>query len=271
MFLLHNPTFKGAEIVEQAQAEIASIQKDGVDLKELDRARTYLRAADDRPPAEFSRARHACWASTSASTAIPTSSTPNWLHILAVTPEQIQAAAKKYCVPESRFVLEIQPAPQDGEAATMKKARLPLIALAAAMTLSAQQIDRTKPPQTGALPPFKLPPTFESTLPNGLRVVLVEDRRFPLVTVRLAFEAGSKFDPKDLPGLSEAVATLLTEGTKTRTSRQIAEQLAEIGGFLKAASGSDGLTAQGNALAENLPEAARPAGRCHPERVVSRG
>jgi len=136
----------------------------------------------------------------------------------------------------------------------MKKARLTLIALAAAMTLSAQQIDRTKPPQTGAVPPFKLPPTFESTLPNGLRVVLVEDRRFPLVTVRLTFEAGSKFDPKDLPGLSEAVATLLTEGTKTRTSRQIAEQLADIGGFLKAAPSSDGLTAQGNALAENLPQ-----------------
>jgi len=135
----------------------------------------------------------------------------------------------------------------------MMKASLTLVAIAAAMTLSAQQIDRNKPPQTGALPAFKLPPTLESTLSNGLRVVLVEDRRFPLVTVRLAFEAGSKFDPKDLPGLSEAVATLLTEGTKTRASRQIAEELAEIGGVLKAASGSDGLTAQGNALAENLP------------------
>ncbi len=134
----------------------------------------------------------------------------------------------------------------------MMKASFVLVAITA-MTLSAQQIDRTKPPQTGALPSFKLPPTFESTLPNGLRVVLVEDRRFPLVTVRLAFEAGSKFDPKDLPGLSDAVATLLTEGTKARTSRQIAEELAEIGGFLKAGAGSDGLTAQGNALGENLP------------------
>ncbi len=124
----------------------------------------------------------------------------------------------------------------------------------AAMTLSAQKIDRTKPPATASLPPFKLPSVFETALPNGLRVVLVEDKRFPLVTLRLAFEAGSKFDPKDLPGLSEATAALLTEGTKTRPSRQLAEELAEIGGALRAASGPDGLTIQGNALAENLPK-----------------
>jgi zinc protease len=136
----------------------------------------------------------------------------------------------------------------------MKRPRLTLIALVAAMTLTAQKIDRTKPPETAALPPFKLPSVFETTLPNGLRVVLVEDRRFPLVTLRLAFEAGSKFDPKDLPGLSEAVGSLLTEGTGKRLSRQIAEELADLGGAMRAASGPDGLTVSANALAENLPK-----------------
>ena len=136
----------------------------------------------------------------------------------------------------------------------MIRANLTLIALVAAMTLSAQKIDRTKPPETAPLPAFKLPPVFETALPNGLRVVLVEDRRFPLVSLRLVLEAGSKFDPLDAPGLSEAVGTLLTEGTKTRSSRQIAEELADLGGALKAVAGSDGLTFQGNVLAENLPK-----------------
>ena len=122
------------------------------------------------------------------------------------------------------------------------------------MTLSAQRIDRTKPPETGALPPFKLPFVIETTLPNGLRVVLVEDSRFPLVTLRLAFEAGAKFDPADLPGLSEAVGSLLTDGTRARTSRQIAEELADLGGAMRASSGPDGLTISANALAENLPK-----------------
>jgi zinc protease len=136
----------------------------------------------------------------------------------------------------------------------MKRTSVALIGLVTAMTLAAQKIDRTKPPETAALPPFRLPSLYETTLPNGLRVVLVEDKRFPLVTLRLAFEAGMKFDPKDLPGLSEAVGSLLTEGTRTRSSRQIAEELADIGGSLGAASGPDGLTIQGSALAENLPK-----------------
>jgi zinc protease len=120
------------------------------------------------------------------------------------------------------------------------------------MSLSAQKIDRTKPPKTASLPAFNLPPVYETTLPNGLQLLLVEDRRFPLVTVRLGFQAGSKFDSKDLPGLSEAVGELLTEGTRARSSRQIAEELAAIGGSLRAASNADSLLVYGNALAEHM-------------------
>ena len=61
-------------------------------------------------------------------------------------------------------------------------------------------------------------------------MVLVEDQRFPLVNARLTFQAGSKYDPKDMPGLAEAVASLLTEGTKTRTSKQISEETDAFGG-----------------------------------------
>jgi zinc protease len=120
--------------------------------------------------------------------------------------------------------------------------------------MAAQTVDRTKPPQTPPIPTYKLPPVEESKLPNGLGVLLVEDSRFPIVTVRLNFQAGSKFDPADLPGLSEAVATLLTEGTKTRTSRQLSEETDGIGGTISGSSGPDALTVSGNALSENLPK-----------------
>ena len=50
---------------------------------------------------------------------------------------------------------------------------------------------------------------------------------------------------------SEAAAALLTEGTKSRTARRIAEQSAEIGGALGAGSSPDSLIVQGNALAEH--------------------
>ncbi len=131
-----------------------------------------------------------------------------------------------------------------------------LLLLAAIMpvVVHSQTVDRTKPPQTPPIPDFKLPSLYETSLPNGLKIVLVEDARFPLVTLRLAFLGGSKFDPPSLPGLSESTAALLTEGTKTRSSRQIAEELAEIGGTLNGASGPDGLTLAGSSLADHAPK-----------------
>src|SRR3954451_7953014 len=124
--------------------------------------------------------------------------------------------------------------------------RINLLAIGlAAVTLTAQTVDRTKPPQSPPIPGYKLPPVYETKLPNGLGLVLVEDARFPLVTVRLNFQAGSKFDPKDMPGLTEAVATLLVEGTKARTARQISEETDGMGGSLGGSSGADSLTVSG--------------------------
>ena len=113
-------------------------------------------------------------------------------------------------------------------------------------------MDRTKAPETPPIPSYKLPPIPRSKLANGLEVILIQDARFPLVTARLNFPAGSKFDPKDIPGLSAAVAALLTEGTKTRTSRQISEETTLLADRSTASSGPDSLTVAGSALSENL-------------------
>jgi zinc protease len=125
------------------------------------------------------------------------------------------------------------------------------MALIVLSTLAAQT--RSRPPDTPPVPDYRLPNVFETRLDNGLAVVLVEDNRFPLVSVRLGFLAGSKFDPAEIPGLSESVGAMLTEGSAKRTSRQIAEELAAIGGELNAVTSPDALTLAGSALSENAP------------------
>jgi len=126
------------------------------------------------------------------------------------------------------------------------------LACAAIWIAAAQPVDRTKPPATPPIPSYKLPPVHQSKLGNGLTVEMVEDARFPLVTVRLVFpEAGSKTDPAELAGLAEASATLLKEGTRTRASRQIAEELAAIGGTLDGNAGRDAVSISAAALAEH--------------------
>jgi zinc protease len=130
------------------------------------------------------------------------------------------------------------------------KRHILLLAIAALPAL-AQTVDLTKPPVSGDPRPYKLPPVFETKLPNGLTVMLAEDDRLPLVTTQLVFLAGNKRDPKDIPGLAASVASMLMQGTLRRTYQQIAEELDSLGGTMNAATGADALTIDGSVLAEN--------------------
>src|SRR5215813_9016719 len=96
--------------------------------------------------------------------------------------------------------------------------------------------------------PLNLPETFETRLANGLTLVLIEDKRLPLINLRLAFRSGDTSDPADLPGLSDMMSHLLTEGTTTRSSRQIAEEIERLGATLSVGSTSDFTTIAASGL-----------------------
>ena len=95
---------------------------------------------------------------------------------------------------------------------------------------------------------IRIPTPYQTVLPNGLTLVVVEDRRLPLVSYRLAFRTGDAHDPPELPGLTDMMAGLLTEGTSSRTSRQIAEEVELMGATLHAGAGSDFTTLSASAL-----------------------
>ena len=96
--------------------------------------------------------------------------------------------------------------------------------------------------------PLNLPDPFETSISNGLQIVVVEEKRLPLVGIRLSFRSGDANDPPNLPGLSDVMTHLLTEGTGTRTSRQIAEQVERLGATLTVGSSSDFTTVAASAL-----------------------
>jgi zinc protease len=81
-----------------------------------------------------------------------------------------------------------------------------------------------------------LPKAQEATLSNGLRVALLEDHKIPTFSLQLLLTGGGLDDPANQRGLAMVTASLLREGTTQRTSRQIAEQLATLGGFFSAAA-----------------------------------
>ena len=79
----------------------------------------------------------------------------------------------------------------------------------------------------------KLPKPIEAKLKNGLTVLILEDRRAPYVTMQLYLTgAGALFEPPSMAGLAQATALMLTEGTSSRTSVQIAEEVDRLGAGL---------------------------------------
>jgi zinc protease len=112
MEVMYNPKFTGKEIVDQVQGEIAKIQNDGVGAKELERARTFLRVQRIKElQSSLTRAR--LLAQYEMFDGAPGLITSELDGFLAVTGEQIQAAMKKYLVPEKRVTLDIVPAPKE--------------------------------------------------------------------------------------------------------------------------------------------------------------
>ena len=102
----------------------------------------------------------------------------------------------------------------------------------------------------------KLPKAQEATLKNGLRVVLLENHKVPTVSMQMVILSGGLSDPANQRGLASFTAALLREGTQTRTSRQIAEQIDALGATLGANSGLSAFTTNVNAsgLTENLDD-----------------
>ena len=116
--------------------------------------------------------------------------------------------------------------------------------------MSQQENFRTQAP--APLPPrlISIPTPNETTLANGLTVVVVEDTRLPLVSYRLGFRIGGAFDPPELPGLTDLLAGLMPEGTESKSSKEIADEVARMGASMSAGATSDYTIVAASALAQ---------------------
>jgi zinc protease len=71
------------------------------------------------------------------------------------------------------------------------------------------------------------------TLPNGLKVLLVENASIPTVSLTASVLTGARYDPESKAGLAIMVSRLLDEGTATRTSLEIADAIESVGGSIE--------------------------------------
>ncbi len=113
-----------------------------------------------------------------------------------------------------------------------------------------------KAPVNKSVLKVKLPKAQETTLANGLRVVLLENHKVPTYTMQMVVLSGGLADKADYRGLASFTASLLREGTTKRSSKDIAEQTDALGATLGSISGFSTFTSTVTAagLVENMDQ-----------------
>jgi zinc protease len=97
-----------------------------------------------------------------------------------------------------------------------------------------------------------MPPVERTVLPNGLILLVCEERSLPFVTIQFLINSGSWKDPQGEEGLSYLAARGLLLGTTKRKVTTIHEELDFMGASLSSSSGRDYATLSLQVLKKDL-------------------
>ncbi len=198
---------------EAAQKEslfiLEDLKKNGVTEQELDRARRSLLSAQLHG---LTTARGK--ASDLGSNWMLTRNlnfTRHYLDQIAkVTPADVQRVAREYLRDEALNVTSLNPPASKAE-------------VAQAADIKAGDIKKI-------------------TLSNGLRLLVREDSRIPLVAISAVFRGGLLAETKETNGITHIYSSALLKGTKTRSAEKIADDIEGVGGSLSSDSGNNSFT-----------------------------
>lgn len=94
----------------------------------------------------------------------------------------------------------------------------------------------------------------KSTLPNGIRILVREDHRLPLVAVRLGLLGGVRYESENSQGAFNLLAGLITRGTSEQTAEELARKLDDMSASIRGFSGRNSFGLQGQFLSRDIGE-----------------
>jgi zinc protease len=105
------------------------------------------------------------------------------------------------------------------------------------------------------LPPIKIPDVKTSTLPNGMKLYLLEDHELPVVSGVALVRTGNLFDPKGKVGLATMTGIVLRAGgTQTKSGDQLDQELENVAASVESSVGETSGQVSFSALKENTAE-----------------
>lgn len=136
----------------------------------------------------------------------------------------------------------------------MKKGILYLTVLLCSISWTNAQ-EKELPPTGGEPKNFSLPEKDVVKFDNGLTLVMVPYGSIPKASIKLSVKTGNINEQEDQVWLSDLLADLLEEGSTTKTAREIADQMAGMGGNLNIGVGVHTSSISSAVLYEFAPDA----------------
>ncbi len=124
----------------------------------------------------------------------------------------------------------------------MKKVTLSILSIALCGATWAQQLDRSIKPKPGPAPEIKLGKTESFTLPNGMKVYVVENHKLPVISCSIQLDIKPELEG-DMAGYRDMMSELLLSGTKTRTKDQLNAEIDKMGANINV--NSEGISGSG--------------------------
>ncbi|MFA6235459.1 MAG: pitrilysin family protein, partial [Bacteroidota bacterium] len=116
----------------------------------------------------------------------------------------------------------------------------------------AEEFDRAAIPSTDGSISFNAPATESRTLANGLEVVVSRRSERPLVTAQLLIKTQDVLEGVEKAGRSSMTASMLDEGTHSRSALRIQEDLDRYGSSLSVGGGKQGATVTLSSMTKSL-------------------
>ncbi len=179
-----------------------------------------------------------------------------------VTKEDVLRVANEYFLPNRMYYLHIKPnlfgmALGKLFGKTAEEENSPIAESPEGAEFGQGKPGLSRPDWWGEKPPVAplIDPEFdmtlrESVLGNGLKMVVVENREVPFVTMTLGMKAGAFTEPAKLPGTASMASQMVTRGTESYDFEQLSEILDSNAISLSGNVGGDGGTVNVSAVAD---------------------
>jgi len=176
--------------------------------------------------------------------------------IARLTPADVRAAMQKWLrSPALRLTIEPGTRSEGGESRGGDGALPPITPappVPAGLTTTGPDSDRSALPPVAEVAPLPFPAIERTTLSNGIKVYFARRSAVPVVSVRIAFDAGYAADPKGHQGTEALLLRLMDEGTEALDASALARARERLGASINAQSGPDQTAFQLDALVPNL-------------------